>query len=50
VYDPLWITSIHTPRDLALAISAFALLLVWRFPAWLIVVLSALAGQLWLHG
>jgi chromate transporter len=49
LYDPLWQTAIHTGRDLALALSAFALLLVWRFPAWLIVLLAALAGQLWLH-
>jgi chromate transporter len=50
LYDPLWVTSIHTGRDLALAFSAFALLLVWRFPAWLIVLMAAGAGQLWLRG
>jgi chromate transporter len=49
LYDPLWLTAIHAGRDLALALGAFALLLVWRFPAWLIVLLAALAGQLWLR-
>jgi len=49
LYDPLWRTSIQSGQDLALAIAAFALLLVWRFPAWLIVILAALAGQMWLH-
>jgi chromate transporter len=49
LYDPLWLTAIHAGRDLALALGAFAMLLVWRFPAWLIVLLAALAGQLWLH-
>jgi len=48
LFDPLWLTSIHTGRDLALALAAFALLFIWRFPAWLIVLLAALAGQLWL--
>jgi chromate transporter len=50
LFNPLWLTAIHSASDLALALSAFALLLVWRFPAWLIVLLSALAGQMWLRG
>jgi chromate transporter len=50
LFDPLWLTSIHSARDLALALSAFALLMVWRFPAWLIVLLAAGAGQMWLRG
>jgi chromate transporter len=50
VYDPLWATSIHSARELALALAAFALLLAWRVPAWLIVLLAALAGQMWLRG
>ena len=42
--------SYRVPRDLALALATFALLFVWRFPAWLIVLLAALAGQMWLKG
>ena len=49
LFDPLWKTAIHTSGDLALGLAAFALLFVWRFPPWLIVLLSAGAGQLWLH-
>ena len=49
LFNPLWITAIHGARDLALAIAAFAMLLVWRFPAWLIVLLAALVGQVWLR-
>ncbi len=49
LYDPLWLTAIHSPRDLALALAAFCLLLVWRFPPWLVVLLAAAAGQMWLH-
>ena len=50
LFDPLWLTAIHTARDLALTLVAFTLLFVWRFPAWLIVLLAALAGQMWLRG
>jgi chromate transporter len=50
VYDPLWLAAIHSARDLALALCAFAMLMVWRFPPWLIVILAAIAGQLWLRG
>jgi chromate transporter len=49
LYDPLWQTAIHSGRDLALALGAFALLYVWKFPSWLIVILAAGAGQLWLR-
>ena len=50
LYDPLWQTAIHSGRDLALAMGSFVLLFVWRFPPWLIVLLTALAGQMWLKG
>jgi chromate transporter len=46
LFDPLWLTAIHSARDLALALAAFAFLFIWRFPAWLIVLFSAAAGQL----
>ncbi len=50
LFDPLWVTAIHSGRDLALALTAFCLLLVWRFPAWLVVLLAAAGGQMWLRG
>jgi len=48
LYDPLWTTAIHSGRDLALSLAAFLLLAIWRCPSWLIVILAAGAGQLWL--
>ena len=48
LFDPLWLTAIHSGHDLALALAAFALLFVWRFPAWLVVMLAAAGGQMWL--
>ena len=50
LFNPLWLTAIHSAMDLAMAISAFALLMVWRVPAWLIVVMAAGAGEIWLRG
>lgn len=50
LYNPLWLTAIHTGQELAIGIAAFTLLLVWRFPAWLVVILTAAAGQIWLKG
>jgi len=49
LYDPLWQTAVHSARDLALTLLAFALLYVWKFPSWLIVLLAALAGHAWLR-
>ncbi len=45
LYDPVWTSSIHGPEDFALALVAFVLLAVWRWPPWLVVLLSALGGQ-----
>lgn len=46
LYDPIWMTAIKAPRDFALALAAFALLRLWRTPAWAVVVFSAVAGSL----
>ncbi len=40
LYDPIWISSIHAPKDLALALAAFGLLAFWKVPAWLVVLLT----------
>ena len=45
LYDPVWTSSIHGSEDFALALTAFALLAVWKWPPWLVVLLSALGGQ-----
>jgi chromate transporter len=46
LYDPLWINAIESPRDVAIAIAGFILLVVWRAPPWLVVGSSAAAGAL----
>ena len=45
LYDPVWTSSIHGAEDFGLALAALALLAVWKWPPWLVVVLSASAGQ-----
>ena len=44
LFDPVWASSIKEPTDFALAAAAFALLMFWKLPSWLVVILSAGAG------
>lgn len=44
LYHPVWTSAIHAPGDFALGLSGFALLLLWQWPPWIVVILSALAG------
>ena len=45
LYDPVWTSAIHQAEDFALALLALGLLAIWKWPPWLVVVFSALAGQ-----
>ncbi|MDB5080257.1 MAG: chromate transporter, chromate ion transporter family [Chloroflexi bacterium] len=44
LYHPAWTSAIRSPVDLALGLGAFGLLAVWKWPPWLVVVLSAASG------
>ena len=44
LYDPVWVSAIVTPADLALALAAFAMLAWWKAPPWLVVIAGAAAG------
>jgi chromate transporter len=46
LYDPVWASAIFTASDFALGLAAFGLLAFWKTPPWLVVVLTALGGQL----
>ena len=46
LYTPIWTSAIHRPGDLALALAAFGLLVVWRMPPWSVVLLTAAGGVL----
>lgn len=46
LYHPVWTSAIHTATDFGLALLAFGLLALWKWPPWLVVVLTALGGEL----
>jgi chromate transporter len=44
LYDPVWTTTVHSPRDFGIALVGFVLLVVWRAPPLAVVTFSAAAG------
>ena len=46
LYNPVWTSAIHTPADFGLGLVAFGLLAFWKWPPWLVVVLTALGGEI----
>ena len=44
LYDPVWTKGIGGPADFALALVAFALLVIWKAPPWLVVLISVAGG------
>ena len=45
LYDPVWTSAILSAADFGLALAAFTLLVFWKTPPWLVVILTALAGS-----
>jgi chromate transporter len=44
LYDPVWSKGIGGPADFALALVAFSLLMIWKAPPWVAVLVSAAGG------
>ena len=44
LYDPVCTAAVHGPRDLALALLAYAALTAGKVPAWAVVLGAALVG------
>ncbi|HEX5817172.1 MAG TPA: chromate transporter, partial [Methylomirabilota bacterium] len=44
LYDPVWTSAITGPADFGLALVAFGLLMFWRLPSWLVVLITAAGG------
>jgi chromate transporter len=44
LYDPVFSSAIGDLGDLALAIACFVMLIAWRVPPWLVVLIAAIAG------
>jgi len=44
LYSPVWTSGILSPADFGLAMIAFTLLVFWRVPPWLVVILTSTGG------
>jgi chromate transporter len=45
LYNPVWTSAIDSPADFALGLVAFGLLMFWKWPPWLVVVLTAVGAE-----
>jgi chromate transporter len=45
-YNPVWTSAIFSPKDFALALVCFLLLVFWQWPSWAAVIFSATVGYL----
>jgi chromate transporter len=45
LYTPVWTSAIFGPVDFAIGVIAFLLLVMWRVPPWLVVILGAVAAS-----
>lgn len=46
LYDPVWVSAVHSTTALALVLALWVGLALWRVPVWLLALVSALAGML----
>ena len=46
LYTPVWTSAVHSPADFALMLGCFTLLMHWKAPPWLVVLLAAGVGVL----
>jgi chromate transporter len=44
LYNPVWTSAVQSPADFAIVVAGFVLLVAWRAPPLLVVLLSAAAG------
>jgi len=45
LYTPIWTSAVNSPRDFAIGLVAFLLLVFWKMPPWLVVILGALGTE-----
>jgi chromate transporter len=45
LYNPVWTSSVRMPADLALVLVGFVLLMAWRAPPLIVVLISAIGGM-----
>lgn len=44
LYQPVWTSAVHAPKDFAVALTGFMVLTVWKAPPWMVVVVTAIAS------
>src|ERR1017187_2794209 len=44
LYSPVWTSAVLGPRDFAVALAGFLLLVVWKLPPWSVMAMCAVAG------
>jgi len=45
LYTPIWTSAVNSPRDFGIGLVAFLLLVFWKMPPWLVVILGALGTE-----
>jgi len=46
LYNPVWTSAIHAPRDFGMAVFALVALVFWKLPPWMVVAGGSVAGWL----
>ena len=46
LYQPVWTSAIIGPYEFALALTCFVLLMAWKAPPWIVVIMAAIGGML----
>ncbi len=46
LYTPVWTSAIFAPGDFGLSVVGFLLLVMWRVPPWLVVILGAVGATI----
>jgi len=44
LYNPVWTSAVHTSADFVMVLLALIALMVWKLPAWLVVLGSGVIG------
>ncbi|MDY4595039.1 MAG: chromate transporter [[Pasteurella] aerogenes] len=48
LYQPVWTSAVNSAKDFVFVLIAFAALMFWKMPPWLVVIACGLAGGLFL--
>ena len=46
LYNPVWTKAIHTSLDFVLVLISFSLLVIWKFPPCIVVIVGAVGGYI----